>query len=233
MLRLEALRLRQGDFTLEADWDLPEGGLTAVVGPSGGGKSTLMQAVAGFIVPESGRVLLDGRDLTGVAPGARGVSMLFQDNNLFPHLSVARNVGLGLSAGRLSAVQRDRVDRVLARVGLEGLGARRPGELSGGQQSRAALARVLIEDRPLVLLDEPFAALGPGLRAEMAGLVREMLVAQGRVVLMVTHEPRDALAVAESVIFVAAGRAEAPMETRALLGDPPEALRHYLGGVVG
>jgi len=146
---------------------------------------------------------------------------------------VARNVGLGLSSGRLSAAQRVRVDSVLARVGLEGMGARRPGELSGGQQSRAALARVLIEDRPLVLLDEPFAALGPGLRAEMAGLVREMLVAAGRVVLMVTHEPRDAIAVADMAVFVADGCAEAPMETRALLADPPEALRRYLGGVVG
>lgn len=231
MLTLEGVRLRQGDFVLSADLAVPDGTLVAVIGPSGGGKSTLLAAIAGFLDPDAGQILLNGRSLAGVAPAARGISMLFQDNNLFPHLSVAANVGLGLTTrSRLTEMERARVGGVLDRVGLSGLGARRPAELSGGQQSRAALARVLLEDRPLVLLDEPFAALGPGLRSEMAALVRETLSGPGRVVLMVTHEPRDALGVADRVIFVEGGRAAAPVATRALLEDPPPALQAYLGG---
>ncbi|PQO22340.1 thiamine ABC transporter ATP-binding protein [Rhodobacteraceae bacterium WD3A24] len=230
MLQLEALRIEQGDFTLDADLEVAEGARVAVLGPSGSGKSTLLSTIAGFIEPARGRVLWAGRDLTHLPPAERPMSILFQDNNLFPHLTVARNVGLALRSDlRLSRADWTRVGDALARVGLEGLEARRPAALSGGQQGRVALARVLLRARPLLLLDEPFAALGPALKAGMLELVAEIADEAGATLLMVSHEPRDAEAICERTILVAEGRAEAPAPTRALLADPPPALRDYLG----
>ncbi|SNR48230.1 ATP-binding cassette domain-containing protein [Puniceibacterium sediminis] len=231
MLRLEGVQVIEGDFTLSADFELRPGERIAVIGPSGAGKSTLLDVIAGFRVPEAGRVLWGGQDLTAVVPGRRPVGMLFQDNNLFPHLSVERNLGLALrpGGGRLSPAEDARVAEALSRVGLEGLGARRPGALSGGQQSRAALARVLVQDRPVMLLDEPFAALGPALKAGMLDLVAEVAGAVGALVVLVTHDPEDARRFAQRVVLVADGVAAAPVETEALFADPPEALRAYLG----
>ncbi|EYD73294.1 ATP-binding cassette domain-containing protein [Limimaricola hongkongensis] len=230
MLRLEGLEIRQGDFALDADWALADGSVCAVMGPSGGGKSTLLAAIAGFLAPRAGRVSWDGRDLTALPPAARPISILFQDNNLFPHLTVERNLALGIDPkGRLDAARRREIEAVLDRVGLHAMGARRPAALSGGQQSRAALARVLLMDRPLVLLDEPFAALGPGLRMEMLDLAREVLAGEGRTLMMVSHAPEDAARIASDIVLVDAGRAAAPAPAGPLLETPPPALRAYLG----
>lgn len=230
MLRLEDVTIRQGDFRLTAGFDLPEGARVALLGPSGAGKSTLLGAVAGFVPLAAGRILWAGRDMAPLAPGARPLSILFQDNNLFPHLSAAQNVGLGLRPDlRLSSGDRERVAAALERVGLGGLGARRPAELSGGQAGRVALARVLLRARPLLLLDEPFAALGPALKAEMLGLVADILSETGATLLMVTHDPRDAESLCDSIVLVDEGAARAPAPTGALLADPPPALRAYLG----
>ncbi len=230
MLTLENLRLQQDDFSLAADLVLPDGGVVAVLGPSGGGKSTLLATIAGFLAPAAGRVLWNGVDLTPLPPARRPVSILFQDNNLFPHLTVAQNLALGLDPrGRVTAEQRDAMTEVLRLVGLSGLERRRPAALSGGQQSRAALARVLLSGRPLVLLDEPFSALGPGLRAEMLDLAASVLGGAGRCLLMVTHDPEDARRIASHVVVVEDGVAAAPQPTAALLADPPAGLRAYLG----
>lgn len=228
MLRLEHLDLRQDSFRLQADLSVPTGARVAVIGPSGAGKSTLLMAVAGFFAPAAGRVLWDDRDLAGVAPGDRPLSILFQDQNLFPHLTLAQNLGLGLRADlRLDAGQRAQVDAALRRVGLAGMGARKPAQLSGGQAGRAALARALLRARPLLLLDEPFAALGPALKAEMLELVAEL--AGEATVLMVTHDPADARRFADQTILVADGIAHPPVPTAGLFDDPPPALRAYLG----
>lgn len=228
MLRFDDVTLAQGAFRLRADFAVPVGARVAVIGPSGAGKSTLFMAVAGFLAPASGRILWDGRDLAGVAPGDRPLSVLFQDQNLFPHLTVAQNLGLGLRADlRLDAAQRAQVDQALERVGLAGMGARKPAALSGGQQGRAALARALLRARPLLLLDEPFAALGPALKAEMLALVAEL--AAGATVLMVTHDPADAKRFADQTVLVADGVAAAPVATAALFTAPPPPLRAYLG----
>ena len=228
MLRLEHLDLRQDTFRLQADLSVPTGARVAVIGPSGAGKSTLLMAVAGFFAPAAGRVLWDDRDLAGVAPGDRPLSILFQDQNLFPHLTLAQNLGLGLRADlRLDAGQRAQVDAALRRVGLAGMGARKPAQLSGGQIGRAALARALLRARPLLLLDEPFAALGPALKAEMLELVAEL--AGEATVLMVTHDPADARRFADQTVLVAEGVAQAPMPTADLFANPPPALRDYLG----
>lgn len=230
MLTLERVEIVQDAFRLTADWSLPTGARAAVIGPSGAGKSTLLMAVAGFLAPTAGRILWQGADLGALPPGDRPLSMLFQDQNLFPHLTVAQNVGLGLRADlRLSAQDWVQVEGALARVGLAGMGGRKPAQLSGGQQGRAALARVLLRARPLLLLDEPFAALGPALKAEMLGLLAELAADTGATVLMVTHDPQDAMRFADRTVLVAEGVAAPPVETAALFADPPPALREYLG----
>lgn len=230
MLRFENVVLAQGDFRLSADFALPPGGRVAVIGPSGAGKSSLLLAVAGFLPLTAGRITWQGQDLAPLAPGARPVSLLFQDQNLFPHLTLAQNLGLGLSPRlRLSRGEWAKVEGALARVGLAGLGARRPGEVSGGQQGRAALARALLRARPILLLDEPFAALGPALRAEMRDLVAEIAAETGALVCLVTHDPEEARAFAQTVLFVSEGQAGPPQPMAALWADPPEALRRYLG----
>ena len=230
MLKLDAVRIDNGGFEVLADLAVESGARVAVIGPSGAGKSTLIGAIAGFYPVTAGRITWQGRDIGEMAPGKRPVAMLFQDGNLFPHLSVAQNVGLGVDPNlRLDAGQRARVEEALSRVGLEGMGNRKPAALSGGQQSRAALARVLVQNRPLLLLDEPFAALGPALKREMLDLVRALTDETGATLLMVSHDPDDARRIADEVILVAEGRTHPPEPTGELLDNPPAALRDYLG----
>ncbi len=230
MLQLDRLTLRAGDFTLSANWTAEVGQKIAVMGPSGAGKSTLLSAIAGFLPPAEGHTRWQGSDLAAVPPGERPVTILFQDQNLFPHLTVAQNLGLGLRPDlRLAASDNTRITAALQSTGLEGLGSRRPAQLSGGQASRAALARALLRARPILMLDEPFAALGPALRAEMLALVSEVAGKTGALVLMVTHDPSDAQALGGNTVFVADGVAHPPKETKALFSDPPPALRAYLG----
>ncbi|NNE51796.1 MAG: ATP-binding cassette domain-containing protein [Sulfitobacter sp.] len=230
MLALEKGLIVQGDFRLEAEMRLEPGRRYAVIGPSGAGKSTLLAALCGFLPLARGRLTWEGRDITDAAPGERPMTMLFQDNNLFPHLTVTQNVGLGVRPDmRLSAEDRARVASALERVGLTKHADKRPGALSGGQQSRAALARVLVQGRPLVLLDEPFAALGPALRNEMLDLVQALVSETGASLVMVTHAPDDVRRIAQEVIYVADGRAESPVPAADLLDNPPPALREYLG----
>ncbi|MBL3610737.1 ATP-binding cassette domain-containing protein [Rhodovulum sulfidophilum] len=230
MLNLEGLAIRQGNFVLEADLTVAPGRIVALLGPSGAGKSTLLDSIAGFLAPDRGRVLWQGSDLGPLAPGDRPLSVLFQDNNLFPHLSAAGNVGLGLRPDlRLTPAQSRAVEAALDRVGLGGFGDRKPAALSGGQRGRVALARMLLRNRPLMLLDEPFAALGPALKAEMLALVAELARETGATVLFVTHDPADARTIADETVLVAEGRAHPPRPTERLLADPPPALRAYLG----
>lgn len=230
MLKLEEALIAQGDFQMRADFTLEAGRKYAVIGPSGAGKSTLLGALCGFVPLAAGKMLWEGCDITDASPDARAMTMLFQDNNLFPHLSVTQNVGLGLRPDlKLSAQDQGRVKQALQRVDLSAFADVKPGNLSGGQQSRAALARVLVQARPLVLLDEPFAALGPALRNEMLDLVQDLVAQTGAALVMVTHAPDDVRRIADEVIFVEGGRAHAPRPAAALMDDPPPELRAYLG----
>ncbi|MHA3916163.1 thiamine ABC transporter ATP-binding protein [Halovulum sp. GXIMD14793] len=230
MLILDRAEIRLDGFTLSADWSLPKGARAAIIGPSGAGKSTLLNAVAGFVPLSTGRIKAAETDITETPPAARPITMLFQDGNLFPHLTIAQNVGLALDPGlKLTANQWQAVEDSLARTGLTGFGPRRPASLSGGQQSRAALARALLRNRPLLLLDEPFSALGPALRLEMLDLVAEICTQSEMTLLMVTHTPDDALRIANQTVLVADGTAATPTPTRDLLDNPPPVLRDYLG----
>lgn len=230
MLRLEKLQIRLDGFRLNADLTVPKGQVVAVIGPSGSGKSTLLSCIAGFLPPSSGRILWKGTDLIPLPPADRPLAMIFQDNNLFPHMTAFQNAALGLRPSlRLSAAEEKKVTATLARVGLDGLQGRRPAGLSGGQQARVSLARIRLQARPLILLDEPFAALGPALKRDMLAMVRALVDETGATALMVTHLPEDAQLVADQVILVADGIAAPPVATAALFANPPAALSDYLG----
>ncbi|MCK0170941.1 ATP-binding cassette domain-containing protein [Aliiroseovarius sp. S1123] len=230
MLTVDQLRIKMGDFSLLGDFTITPGARVAVLGPSGAGKSTLLAAIAGFQPLDAGAILWDAQPMPK-DPAARPISMVFQDNNLFPHLTVAQNVGLGLRPNlRLSDEDHTSVAQALTRVGLEGMGDRKPAQLSGGQIARVALARVLLRDRPVLLLDEPFGALGPALKAEMLALVRDLLNETGATLLMVSHDPEDARVLCDQVVLVADGVAHAPVATEEMFANPPEVMREYLGG---
>ncbi|MGY6537040.1 MAG: thiamine ABC transporter ATP-binding protein [Pararhodobacter sp.] len=229
MLELDGLAIRQGEFRLQADLTIAAGALVAVMGPSGGGKSTLLGAIAGF-VGHQGAIRWQGSRIDALPPAARPLSILFQDNNLLPHLSVFDNVALGIDPRlRLSDTQRSGVMQALDRVGLAGLEQRLPAQLSGGQIGRAGLARVLLRARPMILLDEPFAALGPALKKAMLDLVAEIAAEHAATVLMITHDPADARHLCPQTLVVAEGRASPPADTKTLLASPPPALAAYLG----
>ena len=214
-ITFDNLTLTQGDFTLCADMKIEEGHKIALLGPSGGGKSTLLSALAGVKAPESGRILWNDTDITNTPPAKRPITLLFQDHNLFPHLTVAQNVGLGIRPNLKLSTQEHQIARdALSRVGLSGHTDKRPAQLSGGQQQRVAIARALLRDKPILLLDEPFAALGPALKHEMLDLVAEIVDATKATLLMVTHQPEDALWITDQTVLIAEGTAHAPQDTK-------------------
>jgi thiamine transport system ATP-binding protein len=230
-VRLDDVTFSYGETSMAFDLAVGTGSIVAVMGPSGSGKSTLLNLVAGFETPASGRVLIGDLDATAMPPARRPVSMIFQENNLFAHLDVASNVSLGRSPSlRLSPSDREDVAAALARTGLTGKERRLPAELSGGERQRVALSRVLVRDRPVLLLDEPFASLGPALRREMLELVRELHAERGMTILMVTHHPDDAEALADQVAFVDEGRIAAFAAVGEMFsGSAPAAFRAYIG----
>ena len=178
------------------------GDILGISGVSGSGKSTLLDLIAGFLTPLSGDITLAGTSLLPQPPEQRPVAILFQDNNLFDHLSVARNLGLARPKGQLPA---DELDAALTEVGLKGLASRRASEMSGGQKQRVALARCLLLDRPILLLDEPFAALDSGTAQDMRTLVRDLVTQKGWHTLLVSHQETD-LAVADKRYALKEGR---------------------------
>lgn len=231
MIHLEQVAFRYEDMEMRFDAVFPSASFTAVIGPSGGGKSTLLNLIAGFEAPEQGRVLIDGQDVTAFPPDQRPVSMIFQDNNSFAHLDLWQNVALGIAPSlKLDAAQKARVDGALAEVGLASLSRRKPGEVSGGERQRVAVARALVRDRPVLLLDEPFAALGPALRRDMLDLVKSMQRARHLTVVMVTHQPEDAQYAASHTAYLENGRILALRPTAELFAaqDLP-GLHAYLG----
>ncbi|WP_435947179.1 thiamine ABC transporter ATP-binding protein ThiQ [Dryocola sp. BD586] len=179
----------------------------AVLGPSGAGKSTLLSLIAGFLQPASGEIILGGENHTHTAPARRPVSMLFQENNLFTHLSVRENIGLGMHPGlKLSKEQRERLRTIAAQMAISDLLDRLPSQLSGGQRQRVALARCLVREQPVLLLDEPFSALDPALRFEMLQLLEDLCRQKQLTLLMVSHSIEDAARIAERSLVVVDGR---------------------------
>lgn len=190
---------------VDVSLELPDGEVLAVLGPSGCGKSTLLRAIAGLVPVTSGRIAWDGSDLARVPTHKRGFALMFQDGQLFSHLTVARNVGYALRLRRAPRID-DRIDELLALVGLEGYGERLPSTLSGGERQRVALARSLAVEPRLLLLDEPLSALDAGLRERLAGDLRSILRRGGTTALMVTHDHEEAFTVADRLAVMRDGR---------------------------
>lgn len=231
MLEIEELDFVYDGFAMHYSLSVARGSCTALIGPSGGGKTTLLNLVAGFAPPLRGQIRFDGRDITRLAPDQRPCTMLFQEHNLFPHLTAAQNVGLGLNPGlRLTDADLAVIDDALSAVGLDGLASRLPRQLSGGQRQRVALARALVRRHPLLLLDEPFSALDPGRRQEMLGLLDDLRQTHGLTLLMASHNPADAARIADRVVFIDEGqiqREAPPAELFGITDDPR--LERYLG----
>ena len=222
-------KMQLDNFTLSAKFFIKKSGVIAVIGPSGAGKSSLINALAGYSKIERGHILWKGSPLHTKQASARPIATLFQDNNLFPHLNIKRNLALALTQWPwLSLKHKNLIQETLAATELSGLEDQLPSKLSGGQQSRAALARILIQNRPILLLDEPFSALGPAQKDQMLDLVARIAKDKNLLILLVTHDPKDALRVAPHTITVIDGLVSGPIETRAALDKKSGPLTKYL-----
>ena len=210
-LKLDAVSCRYGDVLAvdHVSLAVAPGTYVVLLGPSGSGKTTLLSMLGGFTLPTTGRVLIGDTDVTLVPPARRPTATVFQDYALFPHLTVAGNVGFGLSVrGLPKAHIADRVADALQRVGLAGYGPRAIAQASGGQRQRIALARALVTEPAVLLLDEPLGALDLSLRRQMQDELRRLQRAEGRSFVHVTHDQEEAMALADLVVIMNRGRIE-------------------------
>ena len=208
-LRLQGIRKSYGAVVAAdgIDLEVHEGEFFTLLGPSGSGKTTLLRLIAGFERPDSGRIELGGRDVTTLPPNARETNTVFQDYALFPHMSVADNIGYGLKVkGVPRGQRRERVGRALKMVRLEGLEHRRPNQLSGGQRQRVALARAVVNEPEVLLLDEPLGALDLKLRQEMQIELKNIQKEVGITFVYVTHDQEEALTMSDRMAVMASGR---------------------------
>ncbi len=186
--------------------DLEHSDALAIIGPSGSGKTTLLNFIAGFTVPSKGNIIFDGKDITHIPPNKRPVNALFQENNLFLHLNVFDNIAIGISSDlKTTKTQKNIIEHALKRVGLSGFNNRFPHQLSGGQKQRVAIARTIVRNKAILLLDEPFSFLDPPLRIEMLDLVKDLQQEHGFILIMVTHDYSDALRICNKTCFIQNG----------------------------
>ena len=210
MIRLDNVFLADDALPMTFDLQVAAGERIAIVGPSGAGKSTLLNLIAGFVLPTQGNIWLNGENHTRSAPYERPVSMLFQENNLFPHLTVQQNLALGLKTSlKLTALEQEQIEQVADAVGLTSFLSRLPNSLSGGQKQRVALARCLLRDKPILLLDEPFSALDPELRLDMLNLIDELCHSKNLTLLLVTHQPSELTGKVDRMLRIENGRISA------------------------
>ena len=208
-VQLENLGKRYGeiDAVVATNLSVEKGEFVSLLGPSGCGKTTTLQMIAGFVEVSSGRIVLDGRDITHAKPASRGLGVVFQSYALFPHMTVQDNVAFGLRMRKVpNGELQQRVDRVLKLVRLNQHAERYPRELSGGQRQRVALARALVIEPPVLLLDEPLSNLDANLREEMQFEIRRIQREVGITTLMVTHDQSEALSISDRVVVMQAGR---------------------------
>ncbi len=221
----------QQDNSMCFDLEVNTGEVMSLIGPSGSGKSTLLNLIAGFLTASSGVIQVGADQIQTLEPGKRPVTIVFQEHNLFPHLDVFTNVAIGIQPSlKLTAQQQDEVMQALQKLSLEGLYKRKPGQLSGGQRQRVALARALVRKHEILLLDEPFAALGPSLREEMIEQVKQLVQNQNMTALLVSHQPADALLASQRIAFINKGQVIEVEATQHLLNHSEHAdIRQYLG----
>lgn len=224
MLAVQQLQFKRKDFSLEAHFTLPEGGRLAVMGPSGSGKSTLLSLIAGHELPQQGQITWKNAKVSA--------SLLFQKHNLLPHLTVAQNVGLGLRPSlRFSGSEKDQIDGALQALKMEALKNRLPHELSGGEQQRVALARISLQNRPLVLLDEPFNGLGPGLTHQILEDLFRLQEEKGLTLILTTHNPLEAQLFSEDFLFLDQGQIIERATPSEIFASSHPAIQNYLGPI--
>jgi sulfate/thiosulfate transport system ATP-binding protein len=225
---------RYGDFAAldGVAVEVQGGSLTALLGPSGSGKSTLLRVIAGLEQPDAGAVVLDGRDVTRVAPQERGIGFVFQHYAAFKHMTVRKNVAFGLEIRkRPKAEVAAKVEELLAVVGLSGYADRYPSQLSGGQRQRMALARALAVEPSVLLLDEPFGALDAAVRAELRAWLRRLHDEVHVTTVLVTHDQEEAMELADRIVLLRDGRVEQAGSPRELYDEPATPfVRDFLGG---
>jgi len=210
-IRATNINKRYGDFVAlnDVSVDIPTGALVAVIGPSGGGKSTLLRIIAGLETPDSGTICIEGADVTALSPQRRNVGFVFQNYAAFKHMTVYRNVAFGLEIRKTSKGQiRRRVTELLELVHLDSMAHRYPAQLSGGQRQRMALARALAVEPKVLLLDEPFGALDAQVRKELRTWLRRLHDEVHVTTVFVTHDQEEAMEVADSIVVLANGRVE-------------------------
>ncbi|MDX2321107.1 MAG: thiamine ABC transporter ATP-binding protein ThiQ [Moritella sp.] len=231
LLRVDNITFAYEQMRMQFDLAVNRGETLAILGASGSGKSTLLNLIAGFNQPLSGDICFQEESILAKAPAQRPITTLFQEHNLFNHLTVKQNIAIGLAPNmKLDADQQTALEKAAQQVEITELLNRLPGDLSGGQRQRVGIARCLARKQPLLLLDEPFSALDPALRQEMLRLIAKLNKAHSITVLMVTHNPDDALQIADNIAFVADGKIALHAST-AILADEnaPEVLKRYLG----
>jgi sn-glycerol 3-phosphate transport system ATP-binding protein len=193
----------------QVSFTAPAGELLVVLGPSGCGKSTVLRLIAGLETVSAGRIRIEGKDVTGLPPARRNLSMVFQSYALFPHLNVAENIVFGLKVRKLAAAERRRrLERAVELLGLQGLLLRKPAELSGGQRQRVALGRAIVSEAPVCLMDEPLSNLDAKLRHEMRREIRTLQQRLGITMIYVTHDQVEAMTMADKIALLNAGRVE-------------------------
>ena len=230
MLQVKNLFVDLGGFRLTADFEIERGSLISIVGPSGAGKSTILNALAGFIPLTSGVIKWNGSDITKLDPGLRPLSILFQDYNLFSHLTVKDNIAIGLRPNlKLDDLETEMVNSVIEEVGLSKFKFIKPFQLSGGQRTRVSLARSIVRSKPILLLDEAFSGLGPALRSEMIKLIKDKSIKEGITLIMVSHHIKDAIELDQKVIFVNDGETMKATNVSIFINSQDENIRDYIG----
>lgn len=222
-IQLLGVRKQWGQATALADINLAieAGSFCVLLGPSGCGKSTTLRIIAGLESASAGRVLINGRDVTALAPAQRGIAMVFQNYALFPHLTVADNISFGLSVRKLPKTEiAQRLHETAELLGLSSLLERKPAQLSGGQQQRVALGRALVAQAKVCLMDEPLSNLDAQLRQDMRRELRELQKRLGLTVVYVTHDQTEAMSMADQVLLLHQGRIEQAATPRALYAQP-------------
>ncbi|MGD9508475.1 MAG: ABC transporter ATP-binding protein [Geminicoccaceae bacterium] len=229
----EGVTKHYGDFVALQPTDLAiePGEFFAVIGPSGSGKTTLLGITAGFVTPSEGAVRVAGSDTVAIPPYRRNIGMVFQNYSLFPHMTVAENIGFPLRMRKVAKADiRERVEAALRMVRLEGYGERRPSQLSGGQQQRVALARAAVYEPGLLLMDEPLGALDKNLREEMQDEIKRLQTNLGATVIYVTHDQQEAASMADRVAIMRSGRVEQVGSPRELYERPNS---HFVATFLG
>jgi sulfate transport system ATP-binding protein len=231
----QSVTKRFGDFTAVDDVSIsvPKGSLTALLGPSGSGKSTLLRVISGLERPDTGRVVIEDEDVTGLPPQRRGIGFVFQHYAAFKHMTVAKNVAFGLEIRRRPRREiKQRVDELLELVQLGGLAKRYPAQLSGGQRQRMALARALAVEPTVLLLDEPFGALDARVRKELRAWLRRLHDEVHVTTIFVTHDQEEAMELADQIVLMNQGKVEQIGGARDLYEQPEnEFVMSFIGPV--